>query len=285
MIHATTTHVARAFSTRSPLDVCEIVEQLPDGTAGELLFRGTGATSEGALFVENRRVCWSAARGLARRLSDLLAAPAKLDAEHMESIYAACTRKRIPLGEYLVDAGLLTPSDLRSALLRHTTESLHALCGPGSSAEWVPRRSGGYNSQFTFSTTEVLARTLAESHQALAACAATELAEAFDGRDWGAAFVRSASRAGPEPIGVQGDFPDKIRVLLRLGQWASSSLDIKSLVQGDDTFVATVLDESALVAWRCGPAIIAGSTSLHGPARVLNRRARARRKGVLLGSL
>ena len=104
MMHAATVAPVHSPSLRSALDVCAFVEELPADATGELMVTGRGGTPEGAVFVENRRVCWAAARGLAGRLGDLLGAPAKLDAARMESIYAECKLTRVLLGEYLVKA-------------------------------------------------------------------------------------------------------------------------------------------------------------------------------------
>jgi hypothetical protein len=82
----------------------------------------------------------------------------------------------------------------------------------------------------------------------------------------------------PEPIALFGAPPDHVEPLLRLGRWACAGLDVSSVAHGEHPFVAAVLDESTLVAWRHGETIIAGCTDAYGPARLLNRRARARRK-------
>ena len=178
----------------------------------------------------------------------------------------------------------MNATDLRCALLRHTAESLHALCGLERSAEWVARRGCGYSPRFTFTTTEVLSRMFAESCRVLADRATAELVDALDDRDGAqrSYALRHARLLIPSPSIA---FPDKMVALLRLGRWASSSLDVACPQHDDDTFVATVLHDGALVAWRCGAAIIAGSTGVHGPARLLNRRARAQRKDGTHGGL
>jgi len=285
MITSTVTTNAPSLGFRSSLDVCAFIDDLSTDQSGELVFLEAGDTPAGAVFVENGRVCWAAARGLARRLSDLLAASANLDANAMESLYDECKRQRRPLGEFLVETQRMTAGDLRAALLKHTTESLNALCTHDSNAAWIPRRSGGYSPRFTFSTVELLARTCAESHPSLAVSASAELADAFGESDWGAAFVRSETRAAPEPIALFGDVPAKVETLLRLGRWSSSSLDVTTSLDEDLGFVATILDGGALVAWRSSSTIVAGFTSPNGPARLLNRRARARRREAAHGDL
>jgi hypothetical protein len=271
---------------RSALDVCAFVDDLPSEEAtGQLVFVGRGGSKEGLVLVEDGRVCWVAACGLSRRLTDLLAASAHLDATKMEALYVACAAQQRPLGEYLVSQGVVTADDLRGALLRHTTESLLALTDRPARVEWRAKPQGGYSPRFTFTTNELLARTYAEAHRAVARQAEGELAEAFADGDWGAAFLRSSASAVPEPIAIEGPCPEKIQGLLALGAWASSSLDVAECLQDGPVFLATMLCQGAIVAWRSGETVIVGLTRAHGPARLLNRRARARRSGELDGRL
>lgn len=272
----------------SAIDVCHFVDGLTGDATGELSLVAHGGERTGSVFVENGRICWAAARGFARRLGDLLASSAKLDKVAMESLYATCQRERLPLGEHLVNEGLVSPAALRAALLEHSTVSLHHLCGHSTvQAEWRARRSGAYSSRFTFSTTEVLARTLAEGHRPLVERAAVELAESFpesfagsskDGElgEYGAAFVRSASRSMPDPIAVRGGHLTVER-LLRLGTWATSALDVASALHEHSVFFTASVAEGAFSAWRTGAIVFAGFTGARGPARLLHRRAKARR--------
>jgi hypothetical protein len=266
-----------SVAASSAADVLAFVDDLRGDAAGELVFAGREAAG-GAVFVERGRVCWAAASGLASRLSDLLATSARVDRAAMEQHYRACRRERRPLGEYLVGTGIVSPEALRAALLRHTAESLLTLCGPGDRAAWSPRRAGGYNPQFTFTTVELLPWALGEAYRELVAPAASELAASFDGEEWGAAFVRSPARAAPEPIAVHGAAPEKLAELFALGRWAASSLDVAAPLHGRDPLVSIVVGAGAFVAWRAGPLVVAGRTRPNGPARLLNRRASARRK-------
>jgi hypothetical protein len=264
------------LATLSAVDVCSFVDDLPAGATGEIVFAGDeGGPRDGpigAVFVESGRVCWAAARGLARRLSDLLAASARLESSEMEAHYRHCKRVGAPLGEHLVSAGIVTAEGLRGALLRHTAESLSVLCAPGHAARWISRRRSGYSPRFTFRTPELLSHLFASGHEDVAHEAAAELADAFADRGWGAAFLRS-TRAAPDPIAVYGQTPDRVDAVLRLGVWAVSTLDVTTLLNDESAFVATVLDDDALVAWKWNATIIAGWTNVYGPARLLNRRS------------
>jgi len=266
------------------VDVCEFVDELDPDEVGELVVECRPSKDPcGKVFVEGRRVCWAAARGLARRLTELLVARAGLDATQLESTYAACKETRTPLGEYLVRKGMVEAGELRAALREHTIESLVHVCHQGEvRAGWIPRRTGGYSPRFTFSTSELLPLAFAASHREIAAEADPELRAIFasgasSAGEWGAAFVRTPARASPDPVAAHGTLPSTSAALLRVGKWASSALDVVSTFQDPDAIVSAMDGESMLVAWRHGGAIIAGRMEPRGPARILNRRARLRR--------
>ncbi len=98
MIAATTTSAADFVVIASVVDVCSFVDDLSADATGEIVVGGRGASHDGAVFVEGGRICWAAARGLARRLSDLLATAARLDASEMEALYVTYTCNPSPLG-------------------------------------------------------------------------------------------------------------------------------------------------------------------------------------------
>lgn len=266
------------LAVRSTLDICAFVDRLELGAVGELVVRTEDAVC-GAVFIERGRICWAYARGLAARLTQLLMAPSGVDAATMEGLYRRCKAERVPLGELLVDYGIVTPEQLHAALLEHTAESLAAL--PSRCAEGVLclRASGGYSPRFTFSTSELLARTLAVADERAAtnASAVLESCFALDREDeWGAAFVR-AGNAVPLPVAVRGSPPSTATALLRVGRWAASAIDVATAFQGAPPFVTTLEGSGVLVAWMEGETIIAGRMGASGPARILNRRAAARR--------
>lgn len=267
----------RAVPIRTAFDVCAFVDELDPELAGELLIAHGGST-EGAVFVQHGRICWAAARGLARRLTELLVVRAGGDARTMEGYYKQCQSEGARWGEWLVDRGVLSPDDLRGALLDHTVESLEFLCRDADTSFWCPRAAGGYSPRFTFPTAELLSRAGAAAHADVARSIASELEACFFDGDWGAAFVRSETRAFPELIALQGAYPTAASSLVRAGKWASSTLDLAAVLQHDDPILS--LDASAsrsLVAFRHRGAVVVGETSVFGPARILNRRAQLRR--------
>jgi hypothetical protein len=267
---------------RNVREVCALIDELELPATGEIAV-SRGELARGSVYIEKGRVCWAAAQGLARRLTELLGAHASLARGQMESFFVSCRRQNVPLGEHLVARGVLAASDLREALLQHTAESLACLFDVPAHGVWTPRSGKGYSPRFTFTTSELFARVGASTHARQAASLGPLLEETFAGTDWGAAVVRTPSHASPEVVAVWGAIPDTSTSLLRLGQWAASSLDMAGSFSDPEAFISTSRSTAAgvrsVVAFRRGEAVVAGETDEHGPARILNRRAQARRAG------
>jgi hypothetical protein len=272
-----------AVELRNVADACLLVDDLGASATGEIVVC-VSDHPRGAVFVERGRVCWAAARGLSRRLSEILGARAALARGEMESHYAACKTHQIPLGEHLVGRGVLAAKDLRDALLEHTIESLRCLCTEDARAAWWPRSDKGYSPRFTFDTAELLARHGATAFEEHAAAAQPELDACFGEDDWAAAFLRREGSGAPQPIALRGVAPHTATALIRLGRWAASALDVAVSVSGDDVLVAVSRaagdDAPAVVAFRRAGTLIVGETGAHGAARILNRRAERARKNA-----
>lgn len=266
---------------RNTIEACAYVDELGDAAIGELVVSGD-AGPRGAVFVERGRVCWAAAQGMARRLTELLGARASLAPPVMESVFTECKRDRIPLGEHLLARGLVSAADLREALLEHTIESLSTICTADARATWHPRAGASYSPRFTFATSELVVHAGAREHPSTSACAGSLLARLFGESEWAAAFVRSETSAHPAPIAMRGSVPPSASALLRVGKWASSMLDIAE-VFGDASSVfsssrTTKSRTSSVIAFRHGAAFVVGETGALGPGRVLNHRAERRRE-------
>ncbi len=272
--------IERYVKVDTVADVCGLLDELEGTTAGELVFMAEGERRAGSVYVEDARICWAAADGLSRRLTELLVSYAAVDGETMEALFLRCKEERVPLGEYLVGRGIVRPEDLRDALARHTVESLAALAEPGRRAGWCPRPPprAGYSPRFTFGTGEVLARSTAVLDEKMARLAATELAARFAEDEWAAAFVRSASSGAPAPIALHGQGPPTARDLVRVAKWAVSSLDVLAVCGAKN---ATLVVESPrprprhelFVAFCQGALVLAGETIAPCPARITHPRA------------
>ncbi len=239
----------------------------------------------GAVFVEGGRICWAAASGLSRRLTQLLVFSSGVDEVTMEGHFRACSQRGVPLGEHLVSAGIISADDFRHALLIHTAESLNRLCEEGARAIWVPRDGAGYSPRFTFTSAELLARSRGLLHPMLSRELSDELDVCFREGEWAVAFVRNATSAAPDPVAVRGDWYPSAKMLGRIGKWAASSLDVAGIVHGDAPLLVVALpaslkrsaDADSLVAFVHGGGMIVGETGAQGPGRILNRRAELKR--------
>src|SRR5262249_5872261 len=106
-------------------ELLHVFERVPSDASGALVREQSDGTMAGALLVEHGRVCWAMRRRYPRRLTDILAdeqntlSPAQLD-----EVFAMCRRERRPLGETLIERGMVSLPILHRALLRHTCEAL-----------------------------------------------------------------------------------------------------------------------------------------------------------------
>lgn len=131
------------------------VERLGHTDSGLLSF---GDAPVGGIFVEQGRVCWVAARGLQRRLRDLLRAHSPMSPEQLEQMYQRCRAEGRVLGEALVDEGFIAPSELQRALRRHSAECLLDLCRSPRATTWSSHGGRGYAPRFTFRGTWPLSK-------------------------------------------------------------------------------------------------------------------------------
>ncbi len=271
----------REGELKSTFELCTLVDELGVFATGEIAMNGTDG-EKGAVFIERGRICWAAAKGLARRLTELLASPTGLALTDMGSHFQACKDARRPLGEYLVAKNVLSAEEFRQALLQHALESLEVLLGRGARYAFRAHGRGGFDPRFTFSSIEVASNLGAKKHWAAVAKLSPILATLFDGEgEWGAAFVRTPQLAFPEPIAAFGSDVPSTRELLRLGKWAASALDVTGAFTDREAMLtlSSPTGPASLVAFRDGETFVAGATGIHGPARILNARAKERRHG------
>jgi hypothetical protein len=260
----------RRVAVTSALDVCTFVEELDSSDVGELQLEGAAGPS-GTVFIEGRRICWAMARGLARRLTQLLVAHTTAPAAAVEEVVLECVADGSPLGEQLLAAGLVTAPQLRSTLLQHAAESLAVACLGPAWGVWQPRRQRGYASRFTFTTAEMLTTTVAGEEPAAADAARRLIERALGDDDCGVAFVRRGGHGGPLPLALTGAWPTDTRTLLRVGRWAASALDVAA-VAGEEPTIATSRRGAYLVAWPASSLVLVAMTSELGSARILTRR-------------
>jgi len=169
----------------------------------------------GAVLVDHGRICWAIAPGT-RRLTDVLAERHRIDRGALEAIYRRCQARGAPLGQSLVEDGVVSAEELRGTLLEQTAEAVVVLAPTEVAPSWVPHRGGGYAPQFTFSLAEIAARAAALGLGVDPSERAAALADRLRGGGWGAAFV---GRSPPLPVAVVGEETD-LGAVLAVGRWA-----------------------------------------------------------------
>lgn len=261
---------------RSVVDVCDVVEDLPREAVGELCFDEVGQERRGIVFVERNRICWAAAPGLSRRLTDLLRqrAGARAGARTFEEVFQRCKATRAPLGETLVSAGIVTADELRGALRTHTVESLLAMSD--GDARWHPRSQRGYDAQFTFSTGEICVELAARRHgDDVAELGRSVLASCLGPADLGFAYARTQDAAEPVPVAVWGASDVPSREVRQLGKWAAGVTDVAAALE-DGAFRSVAHTngaEGCSLAFRERGLLFVVLVDSRGLARVMSRRA------------
>lgn len=179
------------------------VERLGETDSGLLSF---GEAPVGGIFVERGRVCWVAARGLQRRLRDLLREGSSMSSEQMESMYERCRAEGRLLGETLVDEGKLAPSRLQRALRQHSAECLLDLCRSSRTTSWSSHGGRGYAPRFTFRAVDLLFDSVALVYPGLQAQALSELSQVSAPGRRAVAFVRDDASDSLLPLAETGGY-------------------------------------------------------------------------------
>ncbi len=215
-------HELTASGPDTVLRVLADLETLPSEATGALAY-GPEQQLAGVVLLERGRVCWAAAPGLRRRLTDLLrqSCSPPIGADEVERLFVECRSLGRPVGEVLVEKGHVSPEALRSALLHHTAESLALADSWSNSPRWVPHRARGYQSAYTFLPVELLSYAssalrgqalVTSAHARLNSMAGCRSAAVFDapGRTLLACRLPEERRTG-------------LRALRSAGAWAAES--------------------------------------------------------------
>lgn len=225
------------------------VEELPDPAVGALCV-GVESRVEGTVLVEGGRVCWATARGMQRRLTDLLCAEggSSVDKAKLDEVFRQCRADGRPLGEALVERKLVSAEGLRTALKQHTVEGIRKLAeGKPGQLRWVPHQRARYDAVFTFGTADLLTALSAELLSP-AAERARALALPTSSSSPLVVFHRGQGMSIPMPVHGVGLDVLSTTSLLALGRWGASTGDLARATP----------DGQAAVAWREGGLLLAG---------------------------
>jgi hypothetical protein len=231
------------------------VERLGQADSGVLSF---GEAPVGGIFVEQGRVCWVAARGLQRRLRDLLRAHSRMSTEQLEGMYERCRVEGRLLGETLVDEGIIAPGELQRALRRHSAECLLDLCRSPRATAWSSHGGRGYAPRFTFRPVDLLFDSVAIVYPELQAQARQELSD-FEAKGRRAvAFVRDESADSLLPLAETGGYGVEPMLGLSRGLASLPHACLELGATPSFTLSTTEEGETVLLWWR-GPLLFAVS--------------------------
>ena len=237
-----------AGDMRRVVDLLERVEELPEGAAGTLVF-GSDARPRGAIFVEDRRICWAAAMGMSRRLTDILRdwAAEPLDDLAIERLVDECRTTGRRIGEVLVERGVVTASALSEALIQHTGESLLAL-SELPTPRWSARSERFSPPSDHQSGPGVLpGRRDLQRHTARAAA---DDGVAERGRRRGRRLHPMLGHRRVVPVTQVGFEHVGIRALADVGAWVVSNLDVGQAIEPSaNAIVFSEVGGQSIVAW------------------------------------
>jgi hypothetical protein len=225
------------------------VERLTASDSGLLAF---GAPQSGGIFVEQGRICWVAMRGLGKRLRDLLLASSSFDVAELDRVSEKCRAEGKPLGETLVEEGMLQPADLEQALRQHSAECLLELCRDPLPTNWMSRPGHGYAPRFTFCAEDLLLAAVGSLFPQQQLAARGELTRLAARGHRAAAFAFHPLQECLLPVATIG--APGVEALRSLGKWATAMPMVSRELAAEPTFslASTEEGEAALVWWREG---------------------------------
>ena len=216
--------MSHCFQVPTLMRLLKGIDSLPQGATGALVFTSKDAP-QGTVLIEDNRVCWAAASNMERRLTDILRRQTDppLGVDDFEAIYEECSRKKIPLGETLLERQIVTSDGLWRAIRQHTAEAVAMLSTTEKlSPVWASNRARPYDAQFTFSTAEILSSIGAFGNEAEAGEATRILSQITRGNTLGVAYLMK----GPGlPIAQVSADSWKCQALVDLGKWARVAVD------------------------------------------------------------
>jgi hypothetical protein len=236
----------QSFEVPTLLRLLKGIDRLPRGATGALVFASKDAP-QGTVLVEENRVCWAAASNMEHRLTDILRheTDPPLPKAIFESVYEECHRERIPLGETLVERGIVTTEGLSHALRRHTAEAICVLASSKAlSPVWASNRQRPYDAQHTFSTGELMSCVGSFGFDKEAKRAAQMLQEVTPRASVGVAYLEKGHELPVAQISVDGW---ECAALVELGHWARKALTAAE--------TENVVEDELRRAWRDGPLV------------------------------
>lgn len=236
------------------------IEALPPKASGALLV-GPSEAPVGTILVESNRVCWGAAANMSRRLRDILRSRCgvTISEQNLDIVYARCRRERRPLGEALVASGLISSTQMRAAIKQHTVESLVAVDASlapqvGELVEWpmtwVEHTGHGYNPQYTFAASEILAALGAHALDEAVGEILSDHLSLHVGRDCVGFAFRPSHPGQAVLVGFSGTVELPLQDVYELTVWAEAALAASAGFSPEVAHACARTAQGGAVAWR-----------------------------------
>lgn len=258
------------LSFRSTRHLLEWVDDLSPQQAGTLSIGNEEHGVLVAIFVEQNRVCWAAASGLASRLLDLLRKGASEKSDEVRRVVLQARTERRPLWARLLASHALSFEALHEAMRQHTIESLCVLSGVSLRALWSPRQAS-FCYPFAFRTIDLLVAVSAAELPDLAALAQAQLTSMVMEGETAIALARH--EAGTRIVAFCGELDSGVGKAMDLAAWVTGMSDLGDALAGHSR--AVLLRGRGgrnLVVLRRGDLLILVHTDDRGVARFLQQR-------------
>ncbi len=249
----------QSFELPTLLRLLKGIDRLPRGATGALVFASKDAP-QGTVLVEENRVCWAAASNMEHRLTDILRheSDPPLPKALFDAVYEECHRDRIPLGETLVERGIVTTEGLSRALRQHTAEAICVLASSKAlSPVWASNRQWPYDAEHTFSTGELMSCVGSFGFDEEAQQAEQRLRELTPMASVGIAYLETGHELPVAQVAVDGW---ECSALVDLGHWARKAL---TAAKTDN-----VVEDELRRAWRDGPLVYVSHSNHHMERRL-----------------
>lgn len=252
--------------------VLDLVARCEEHGASSGLLNFGAPTSHGGVFIEEGRVCWAAATGLGRRLSDLLAQHASLRGIDLDPLHAQCVAEGKTLGRALLEGGMIEPEELESALRQHSAESVVQLCRSDDAPTWIPRLGPGYAPRLTFRPIELLCDVVAIFRPRDNVIAQQHLAQVAGNDGRAIAFATDLASPLLLPLATRGDVTVKDAVaigrrsdaLRRAAREFGDEMPLSFATNGNGVALAVTQQEGVVYAvWCENQAAMAAVTARH----------------------
>ncbi|MEM6734043.1 MAG: hypothetical protein AAF658_20945 [Myxococcota bacterium] len=226
-------------------EVLARIDELPRDATGVLRF-----SEHSAVLVESGRICWAAARGMQRRLTEVLCEEASpsIERRELEEILAHCRESGRPIGEALVASGRVSERSFERALFGQTVSAIEQLARlETAEPTFTPHFRARYDARFTFDSVDLLTEINARELDGRRDIAFTAFDSVLPKEAVGVGFALRERR----PVAVVGPRSGTPRVaeLVEICAWVSHVHELCQMSE-PRAVILNFRGSGAVVTWR-----------------------------------